>query len=200
MPRAYNQVARAATAKETEEEIAAAFLRLLKTKWFDEITLDHIAEEAGTTRQTIIRRYGGKSGVLGAFVENIDKVIRGHRWKVRAGDIDGAVSCLVDEYEDLGPWLIRTLSLESRFSELRPGINKGRKGHREWVGYAFAPWLDRLDEEEREALILELIVVTDVWIWQLLRNDQKLRPEKVKLLIKNMIECLVRNTNQREPQ
>lgn len=200
MSRAYNQVARAATSRETEEQITAAFLRLLKTRWFDEITLDHIADEAGTTRQTIIRRYGGKSGVLAAFVENIDKIIRTHRWKVPVGDIDAAVSILVDQYEDLGPWLIRTLSLEGRFSELRPGIDRGRKGHRQWIAYAFAPWLDKIEGADREKLILELIVVTDVWTWQLLRNDQKQEPRKVKELIKNMVECLVFSTNNRKPQ
>ena len=200
MSRAYNQVARAATSRETEEQITAAFLRLLKKKWFDEITLDHIADEAGTTRQTIIRRYGGKSGVLTAFVDNIDKIIRTHRWKVPVGDIDAAVSSLVDEYEDHGPWLIRTLSLEGRFSELRPGINQGRTGHREWIAYVFAPWLDKVERADRETLTLELIVVTDVWTWQILRNDQKLEPKKVKELIKNMVERIVCSPNKRKPQ
>lgn len=198
MSRAYNQVARAATSRETEEQIAAAFLRLMQKKWFDEITLDDIADEAGTTRQTIIRRYGGKSGVLAAFVENIDKFIRTQRWKVPVGDIDAAVSCLVEEYEDLGPWLIRTLSLEGRFSELRPGLDKGRAGHREWIAYAFGPWLDKLERAEREKLLLELIVVTDVWTWHILRNDQKLESKKVKELVKNMIERMVCSMNKRK--
>lgn len=198
MPRAYNQVARAATAKETEEQIAAAFLRLLKRHWFDEITLDDIATEAGTTRQTIIRRYGGKSGVLAAFVENIDKLIRAGRWSTEPGDIAKAITYLVDEYEELGPWLIRTLSLEGRFSELTPGLNQGRQGHREWIAYIFAPWLDKLPPEMKQERICELIAVTDVWMWHLLRNDQKLKPQKVKALFIDMVSRLLRDDEGEE--
>ncbi len=193
MPRAYNQVARAVTSKETEEQIAAAFLRLLKKHWFDEITLDHIAAEAGTTRQTIIRRYGGKPGVLAAFVENMDNTIRTGRWNTPAGDIDNAISNLVDEYEELGPWLIRTLSLEGRFPELTAGLNQGRRGHREWVTYIFSPWLDNLEREQRQERIHELIAVTDVWMWHLLRNDQELNPRKVKVLFNDMVKRLLRD-------
>jgi AcrR family transcriptional regulator len=193
MSRAYNQVARAATVKETEEQIAAAFLRLLKRRWFDEITLDDIANEAGTTRQTVIRRYGGKSGVLAAFVENMDKLIRAGRWNTEPGDIAKAITHLVEEYEELGPWLIRTLSLEGRFSELSPGLNQGRQGHREWIAYIFAPWLDKLTPERKQERICELIAVTDVWMWQLLRNDQKLKPQKVKALFIDMVERLLRD-------
>jgi AcrR family transcriptional regulator len=192
MPRAYNQVARAVTSRETEEQIAAAFLRLLKKHWFDEITLDHIAAEAGTTRQTIIRRYGGKSGVLAAFVENMDKTIRTSRWNTPAGDIDNAICDLVDEYEELGPWLIRALSLEGRFTELATGLNQGRRGHREWVAYIFSPWLDKLEREQRQERVHELIAITDVWMWHLLRVDQKLNPSKVKALFKDMVKRLLR--------
>ena len=33
-------------------------------QWYDEITLDRVADEAGVTVQTIVRRFGGKAGLL----------------------------------------------------------------------------------------------------------------------------------------
>ena len=41
----------------------------LMTQWYDQITLDAVAEDAGVTVQTILRRFDGKDGLLANAVE-----------------------------------------------------------------------------------------------------------------------------------
>ena len=67
--RPYNQTARAASAEGLRQKIVTAFRDLLLTRWIDEITLDEVATSAGTTRQSVIRLFGGKEGVLAAVID-----------------------------------------------------------------------------------------------------------------------------------
>jgi AcrR family transcriptional regulator len=62
--RPYHQTARAAATQDTQHRIVAVFRAALVTRWMDEIRLDDVASEAGTTRQTVIRLFGSKDGLL----------------------------------------------------------------------------------------------------------------------------------------
>src|SRR4051794_30244782 len=66
--RTYSQVARAAASEATRQRIVAAFDAAMRDRSMDDITLDQIASAAGTTRQTVIRMFGGKEGLVQAFV------------------------------------------------------------------------------------------------------------------------------------
>ena len=55
--RSYHQGARAESAEATGRRIIEAFLARLMDHWFDEITLDRVAEDAGVTVQTVVRRW-----------------------------------------------------------------------------------------------------------------------------------------------
>lgn len=66
--RPYRQTARAEAADELRSRILRAFLDALKTGWLVDITLDDVAAAARTTRQTVIRLFGGKEGLLKAAV------------------------------------------------------------------------------------------------------------------------------------
>src|SRR5947209_5585814 len=79
--RGYEQTARAQMAQENGERIAAAFKDLLMQMWFDEITLDRVAADAGTTVQTIVRRFGGKDGLLEAAAKLIGIEVNARREK-----------------------------------------------------------------------------------------------------------------------
>src|SRR3954451_3829134 len=63
-PRSYHQTARAGSTEATGRRIVEAFLTRLMRQWFDEITLDQVAADAGVTVQTVVRRFGGKEGLL----------------------------------------------------------------------------------------------------------------------------------------
>ena len=70
-PRRYRQSVRAESAAQTGRRIVDAFVELTRDRWVDEVTLNEIAERAGVSVQSVIRRYGGKDGLIGAVIEQV---------------------------------------------------------------------------------------------------------------------------------
>jgi AcrR family transcriptional regulator len=192
-PRAYEQTARAASTREMQESILLAFRQLLDESWFDEITLDDIADRAQTTRQTVIRHYSGKAGLLGAFAERIAKEIGARRATAPTTDIAAAVTVLVADYEKTGDMVLRFLSLEGRVAEVGPMLEIGRAEHRRWVETTFRTWLSNYSPSEQEDRLEQLLVVTDVWTWLLLRRHQRQTAEETIRLISAMAEKILRS-------
>jgi AcrR family transcriptional regulator len=186
--RPYRQLARAAAAQDTENDIISAFRDLLSERFYDEITLDDVAAVAGTTRQTIIRRFGNKSGVLTAFTQRIGNEIEAHRAAAASGSVPEAARILVSDYETTGEMVIRLLALEGRIADIEPTLEAGRAGHRKWVETTFGRRLQVLDRAERRDRISQLLVVTDVWTWFLLRKTQKKSVPETTRLIASMID------------
>src|SRR6516164_9274175 len=88
--RAYRQGARAEAAEATGRRIVDAFLGALETRWLEDITLDQVAQEAGVTVQTVIRRFGGKDGLLMATAQELGRQVNSRR-QVPVGDLETAV-------------------------------------------------------------------------------------------------------------
>src|SRR2546423_8172793 len=111
--RRYLQGARAEAAEATGRQIVEAFLARLMTQWFDEITLDCVAEDAGVTVQTVVRRFGGKEGLLTEAVKIFAVQVRAHRGNPQ-GDIARIVGNLFSDYEQTGDAVIRLLAFWPR--------------------------------------------------------------------------------------
>ncbi|QEN85835.1 TetR/AcrR family transcriptional regulator [Labrys sp. KNU-23] len=190
-PRAYRQSARAHAVQDTEQQIIDALIALLEERWFDEITLDDIATTAGTTRQTVIRRFGSKTGVLSAMAAQMDVSIRAQRWSTPAESVADIVTLLMDDYERTGDILVRTLGQEARIPEFAAVLDRGRRGHREWIEDMFKAWLDKLDDRAREDRLAQLLAQTDVWIWHLLRRAQGQSAANTHRLMTQAIERLL---------
>ncbi|MGE8319121.1 MAG: TetR/AcrR family transcriptional regulator [Comamonas sp.] len=196
-PRAYRQSARADAVLDTERQIVDALFALLEARWFDEITLDDIAAAAGTTRQTVIRRFGSKAGVLSAMAMRMDTSIRAQRWGTPADNVADIVALLMDDYERTGDILVRTLGQEARIPEFAAVLDRGRQGHREWIGDMFSAWLAKLDSQTRADRHAQLLVQTDVWVWHLLRRAQGYSAAQTGRLMTQAIERLLREDGQR---
>lgn len=168
--RAYRQTARAATAEANAGRIVAAFRAGLERLWFDEIRLEDVAHDAGVTVQTLIRRFGGKEGLLEATVDVMAAEIMAMRATV-PGDIPRAVRALSDDYEVSGDLILRLLAQEERWPALRRITDIGRREHRDWVAAIFAPWLDGLAAEPARRRLDALVVATDLYVWKLVRRD-----------------------------
>jgi len=169
--RPYRQVARAAATEETRSRIVAAFAAALGTLWLDEITLDGIATAAGTTRQTVIRLFGGKEGLLDAVAERMRAEV-----VIRRALPDGAVHVAVaralsEDYEASGDMMIRLLAQEGRHPGLSVLLDYGRRHHRAWAAATFAGPIAACPPAGRQALTDRLVVATDVYSWKLLRRD-----------------------------
>jgi AcrR family transcriptional regulator len=140
------------------------------TQWFDEITLDNVAADASVTVQTIVRRFGGKEGLLTNAVTTLADWIRAQR-AAPPGDMDQLVNNLVGDYEKTGDAVIRLLALEPRHPALKRVLDLGRGQHRQWAENAFAALLERLEPGPRTLALDALVIVTDVYTWKLLRRD-----------------------------
>jgi len=174
-PRRYVQRARAQAAQATARRIIDAFLARLMTQWFDEITLERVAEDAGVTVQTTVRRFGGKDGLLAEAVKVLGTQIVARR-AAPAGKVERLVANVVEDYEHTGDAVIRLLALEARHPAVRSVAEFGRREHRRWVAAAFTEALDRLPFPSRQRALDALVVTTDVYVWKLLRRDMRKSP------------------------
>jgi AcrR family transcriptional regulator len=185
-PRPYRQGARAVAAQATAERIVQAFTRRLGEDWFDEIRLEDVARDAQVTVQTVIRRFGGKEGLLEAATSQLGDEIRCRRAAPPA-EVAAVVEAVIEDYEAVGDLIIRMLAQEARYPAVRRMTDVGRREHRAWLAAAFAPQLGAAGDR-REAVLDALVVATDVYVWKLLRRDLDRSPAELRALMHAFIE------------
>lgn len=186
--RSYQQKARALAAEASTTRILEAFLKRAETQWFEEITLDMVAQDAEVTVQTVLRKFGGKQGLLEAACERLEKAILVRR-TVMPGDLDRAVDVLTHDYETVGRLVLHLLSQEERHPLLKPAADQGRRGHRDWLAEVFAEDLAPLTPARQTAMLDALVVATDVYVWKLMRLDMGRPVSAFKHLVKNMLKA-----------
>jgi len=188
--RSYSQTTRAASAAENGQRIVDAFIDRLLTQWFDEFTLDQVAADAGVTVQTVIRRFGGKEGLLDEAARAMGARInakRGHP----VGSITEFVNNLYADYEQTGDAVMRLLALELRHPSVLQVTNHGRREHRNWVTTCMENFLAPLTAEDRQSVVDTLVIASDVYAWKLLRRDMKRSIPEAKSITAKMIEAIV---------
>ncbi|WP_404424205.1 TetR/AcrR family transcriptional regulator [Nibricoccus sp. IMCC34717] len=168
--RHYDSSSRSEAAEAATQQILTVFVRRLESEWFDAITLDSLAKDCGTTVQTILRKFGNKSGLLEAAHRRLGNDINQRR-EVAAGDVTGAVDKLTHDYEQVGRLIMRLLDQEARHPELKPFMDVGRRGHREWLATVFKDPLSRASGAQRQAMLDALVSATDLYLWKLIRLD-----------------------------
>jgi AcrR family transcriptional regulator len=184
-PRAYRQTARAATSKAREAEILAVFQKLLSENWADDVTLAAVAEGAGVTQQTVIRKFGGKEGLLRALAEKVKSEVLLRR-TVAPGALADAIAVLVEDYEIVGNLVMRLLAQEARDPMLTRFLEVGRRAHRKWIAQVFAPALALRPEPERALILDGLVVASDLYVWKLLRRDFGYAPAHVGKVMQSL--------------
>ena len=188
--RPYRMSARAEAAAETGRRILEAVIELYTERFFDQVSLEDIAERARVTVQTVLRRFGSKERLIEAAAEESNKQVVSQRDQAPVGDVEGAVKNLVDHYEEWGDRVLRLLAQEERVPAFRSVTDAGRALHYEWVERTFATLLAERAEEERRRLLAELIAICDVYFWKLLRRDVSLSREQTELAIRETILAL----------
>jgi len=181
--RVYRQTDRAEAAEETARRILAAFSDSMRVHWFDEVTLEDVAGRAGVNVRTVIRRFGGKDGLLEAFVDDFISSVAVDR-ETPPGDVAAAIDRLADIYETWGDSVIRNLAQEPRHPALKRLLDLGRARHRAITAATYAPWLDRLAPPERTRVHDALVAATDVYVWKLARRDMgRSRSEATQIML-----------------
>ena len=184
-------VARAESAAATGERIIDAAVELFWEAPGEQVSLDEVARRAGVAVQTVIRRFGGRDGLIAAAAEHEAERVGRQRDRAPVGDPAGAVRILVDHYEAMGDRVVRLLAEETREPALRPVAERGRALHREWCGRVFAPALSARAGADHRRRLAQLVAVCDVYTWKLLRRDAGLSRRQTELAIVELLEPIL---------
>lgn len=182
--------ARAVAAAATGERILDAAEGLFWEGPTDRILLADVASRAGVTVQTVLRRYRSKDGLIAAAAARAVARVSRQRDEAPIGDVEGAVANLLDHYESHGERVLRLLAAEHTSPTLREITEQGRLVHRRWVERTFSPRLDGLQNATRARRRAQLIAVTDVYTWKLLRRDAGLSRTQTERALVELIEGL----------
>jgi AcrR family transcriptional regulator len=181
---------RAEATEATRQRIAAAAVQAFSEKWYDEVTIRGVASDAGVALQTVRNHFATKEELFLAAIEEIGTGIESVRFAVTPGDVDGAISTLVDDYERNGDANLRLLAVEPRVPVVQPVMARGRAGHQKWVETVFAAALVGLRGKARARRIAQLVAVTDVYAWKLLRHDKGLDRDQTIAAIRELVLAL----------
>ena len=174
--RAYRKVERARSEERTREALMdAAARRFLDEPW-ERVTLESVAAEAGFSKQTLLRHFGSKDGLLEQAMARGFEQVRAERFAAPSSAVEGAVDNLLDHYERWGAYALR-------IGELRGAGTQARRLHHEWIDHAFAP-----EPRRRPALI----ALCDVHAWRLLSEDLGLTRDEVRATLIESVEALLR--------
>jgi AcrR family transcriptional regulator len=187
-PRGYRMAARAQAAARTAHDILAGTAGLWRERPVDEITLSDIAERAGVSVRTVIRRFGSREGVIAACIAQDAAGIDAERAQASVGDVAGALEVLLAHYERDGDAVLRTLALEGKVPEATSIVNAGRALHREWCARVFAPFLPPDADAAYPVRLDALVAATDVYTWKLLRRDLGRSPGEVAQVFRTLVD------------
>jgi AcrR family transcriptional regulator len=196
--RHYRQVGRAENAEATGHRILRAFETCFHSHWFDEITLAEVADAAGVTVRTVIRRYGSKNGLLAALIDQLVPEMRERRTPAPGSGPD-LVDRTLAVYEQIGDGVIRNLSQEPRTPELQPLIELGRREHRRIAAETFAFALKPLDAPQARHVLDLLVIATDVYTWKLLRRDMGRSVKESREAMFALIQAALSGAGERLP-
>jgi AcrR family transcriptional regulator len=182
--RPYRMVARAKAAQATAARLLDAAVTQFTDQPYEDVSLEEIAQAAGVTKRTLLRRFGSKDALFVAAMDHAAHEMMRTRDAAPVGDVAGAVTNLVDHYERWGENRLRLLAQEDRIPVVADNVQGGRRYHWSWVEQKFAPLLAGLEGSARTRRIAALVAITDVYTWKLLRRDLRLsRSDTEQLLV-----------------
>ncbi len=189
--RTYRGTVQAEIAALTEQRIIEAGLALFDEQWSDQITLEQLAQRAGVTVQTILRRFGSKERLANVVSQEAFRRAIQQRIDPLVGDLTTIVRGLIAYYEAGGERMLRGLAQEARQPHLHAIIDVARASHREWLERAFKTHLERRDEATRARLLAQLYTLTGVYTWYQLRHESGLNQEETAHALYEMIDKLL---------
>lgn len=198
--RPYKKVARAKAQERTRETLLQAAAEEVERDRWTQTSLESVAERAGVTKQTALRHFGSKQGLLDAVLNRTASTVVKERDQAPIGDIAGAVANLVRHYERYGDIVVRMLPYRDavvrvigneHLGSLRRVVDRGHELHEDWVLRTFEPQLADLDPSTRRRRLAQLVAVCDVYVWKVLRRDLDLDTDHVEAALTEMLERLL---------
>ncbi len=164
--------ARAAAVEDTRVRIQEALFELGNQRLFPDISLEDVARKADVSVQTVLRHFGSRADLIEAAIDFAISRVTSER-RAPVGDVDTAMTALLDHHEQRGDIAILMLAQEKTDPQVGRLTERGRQMHRDWVRTVFAPLVDDDDDDDEQTIDL-LVVATDVYTWKLLRQDRGL--------------------------
>lgn len=177
--RPYNQVARAQAQQRNRDALLKVAADEFYSGGWPRTSLEALAGRAGVTKQTLLRYFGSKDGLLLEALSRAAAQVLRQRWSTPRDDIEGIVENLLDHYEEAGERALRIGAWQTGPAFLARLSQVARAVHYEWVDYAFAGWLGRLQGDERKRTRAALIAICDVQTWWVLAHDLELERTEV---------------------
>ena len=192
--RRYTMAARAAKAEATKARIRVSAMELYCQRPIEDFTLEEVAGRARVAVRTVLRAYPSKDELVYAA---LDEMAAGGVYlkPTSPGDIKAGVSAFFDIYETVGDLVLQRLSDERRRPGLKPSLDQGRENHRHGVKVIFAPQLEQRRGTARAELFNMLVVITDVYVWKLLRRDMALTRPAAEAIVRKMIFSIIEGEN-----
>ncbi len=198
--RAYKQVARAKAQEQTRETLLQAAAEEVEQDNWTQVSLESVAGRAGVSKQTALRHFGSKQGLLDAVISRTSSLIVKERNDAPVGDVPGAVANLVRHYERYGDIVVRMLPYRDamvrvmgrdRGNSIVRAVEHGHEIHKDWVARTFEPQLAILAPRKRRQRLAQLVAICDVYVWKILRRDLDLEVDQVEVALVEMIERLL---------
>lgn len=181
--------ARAAAAEETADRILDAALARYATLPYDRIRIEDVAADAEVTGQTVIRRFGGKAGLIVALVERELRRIAAAREAGHGSGPRELLHELVAHYERYGELILKMYSEAPLIDGLPELADRGRAFHVQWCRQAFVRQLAELPDDAAQRRLAEVIAVCDATTWRILRKDGALDPGQVELALGELMDA-----------
>ena len=189
--RQYTKQARAVTEDRTRTALLDASERVFFERGWEAMSLETVARDAGVTKQTLLRHFGSKAGLLEQAFARAFQTVRDQRWDVPGDDVERAVDNLLDHYDAVGDRALK-IDAMAEVDGVAEWVQRSRQLHYEWVDHAFGAFLQPLRGRDLARRRAALIAVCDVHTWHLLRHQLSLGRAEVRatliLTIRGLLE------------
>ncbi len=189
--RGYQMTTRAESTARTADAILDATVAAFRDQPIADITLAEVAERAGVTVQTVLRRFGDKDSVFAAAIERFAHEVFQQRGAAVGLSLPAAVGNLGEHYEQWAPLMLKMLAEEPTTPSLHATLDTGRRYHLSWCEGVFAAALDGLPPGQRARRLAQIRTICDVRSWESLRIHAGLSRTQAELAIVEMLAPLV---------
>src|SRR3954451_17893575 len=188
--RKYTKGARAEAEAATRIALLDAAEAAYMSGSWEQSSLEQVAASAGVTKQTLLRNFGSKQGLLEQAYSRGYEEVRSQRLAAPTDDIAGAVDNLLDHYEEFGDraLAVGALSGTGLIDEIG---SRARRLHHDWVQHAFRHWLAPMAPADRKKVAAALIALCDVHSWVILSRDLAFPRKHVRDTLVMVIERLL---------
>ncbi|MGI8863647.1 MAG: TetR/AcrR family transcriptional regulator [Solirubrobacteraceae bacterium] len=189
--RSYTQTARAKSQERTREALIGAAAEAFFSGRWEHVSLAEMALAAGVTKQTLLRHFGCKQGLLEQMLRHGFDLVRDQRWAAPTDDIAGAVDNLLDHYEQVGERAIVIGNGGGASKAVTELGDSARQLHYDWVQHVFGAWLERLRPKDRARCRAALIALCDVQAWWLWSHELGMPRAEARATLIQAIERLL---------